>query len=109
STTDPDARVMKMADGGYRPAYNVQLATDVDSRAIVGVAVTNLGSDRSSLMPMLGQRQARTGRVPGAALVDGGCFTRETIAAAAAQDVTVYAPLSTRRGGPTAKPTRADS
>src|SRR5690606_34363067 len=85
STTDPDARVMKMADGRYRPAYNVQLATDVDSRAIVGVAVTNLGSDRSSLMPMLGQLQARTGRVPGAALVDGGCFTRETITAAAAQ------------------------
>lgn len=109
STTDPDARVMKMADGGYRPAYNVQLATDVDSRAIVGVAVTNLGSDRSSLRPMLGQLQARTGRVPGAALVDGGCFTRETITDAAAQDVTVYAPLSTRRGGPTATPTPADS
>jgi transposase len=109
STTDPDARVMKMADGGYRPAYNVQLATDVDSRAIVGLAVTNLGSDRSSLMPMLGQLQARTGRVPDAALVDGGCFTRETITDAAAQGVTVYAPLSTRRGGPTAKPTRSDS
>jgi hypothetical protein len=109
STTDPDARVMKMADGGYRPAYNVQLATDVDSRTIVGVAVTNLGSDRSSLVPMLAQLRTRTGRMPGAALVDGGCFTRETITAAAAQGVTVYAPLSTRRGGPTATPTRTDS
>ena len=75
STTDPDARVMKMADGGYRPAYNVQLATDVDSRAIVGVTVTNLGSDRSSVLPMLAQLHARTGRMPAAALVDGGCFT----------------------------------
>jgi hypothetical protein len=109
STTDPDARVMKMADGGYRPAYNVQLATDVDSRTIVGVAVTNLGSDRSSLVPMLAQLRTRTGRVPGAALVDGGCFTREAITDAAAQGVTVYAPLSTRRGGPTAKPKRTDS
>jgi transposase len=109
STTDPDARVMKMADGGYRPAYNVQLATDVDGRAIVGVTVTNLGSDRSSVVPMLAQLQARTGRVPAAALVDGGCFTRETITAAAGQGVTVYAPLSTRRGGPTAKPRRTDS
>ena len=45
STTDPDARVMKMMDGGYRPAYNVQFATDVDSQAIVGVAVTNEGAD----------------------------------------------------------------
>lgn len=109
STTDPDARVMKMADGGYRPAYNVQLATDVDSRAIVGVAVTNLGSDRSSLVPMLTQVHTRTGRSPAAALVDGGCFTRDTITDAAALDVTVYAPLSTRRGGPTATPTRTDS
>jgi transposase len=109
STTDPDARVMKMADGGYRPAYNVQLATDVDSRAIVGVAVTNLGSDRSSVLPMLAQLQARTDRMPGAALVDGGCFSRETITDAAAHGVTVYAPLSTRRGGPTAKPKRTDS
>lgn len=109
STTDPDARVMKMADGGYRPAYNVQLATDVDSRAIVGLAVTNLGSDRSSLIPMLMQVKTRTGRCPDAALVDGGCFTRETITQAAALDVQVYAPLSTRRGGPTVKPTRTDS
>jgi transposase len=109
STTDPDARVMKMADGGYRPAYNVQLATDVDSRAIVGVTVTNLGSDRSSLPPMLAQVQTRTGRVPPAALVDGGCFTRETITDVAALGAKVYAPLSTRRGGPTAKPTRTDS
>jgi transposase len=28
STTDAEARVMKMADGGFRPAFNVQLATD---------------------------------------------------------------------------------
>ena len=64
STTDPDARVMKMADGGFRPAYNVQLATDVDSRGIVGVTVTNLGSDRSSVPPMLTQLRKRTGRLP---------------------------------------------
>ena len=106
STTDPDARVMKMADGGYRPAYNVQLATDVDGRAIVGVAVTNLGSDRSSLVPMLAQVRARTGRLPAAALVDGGCFTRETITDAAAQGVTIYAPLSKRPGGPTPPTTK---
>jgi transposase len=101
STTDPDARVMKMADGGYRPAYNVQLATDVDSRAIVGLTVTNLGSDRSSLLPMLAQVRARTGRAPGAALVDGGCFTRETITDAAAMEVAIYA---RSRNGPAGPP-----
>ena len=45
STTDPEARVMKMSDGGYRPGYNVQFATDHESDVIVGVSVTNAGSD----------------------------------------------------------------
>ena len=36
STTDADARKMKMADGGFRPAYNVQFATDTASQVIVG-------------------------------------------------------------------------
>jgi transposase len=109
STTDPDARVMKMAHGAYLPAYNVQIATDVASRAIVGITVTNVGSDRASLPPMVRQVRARTGRVPDEALMDGGCFTRGTITEAAAQGVTVYAPLATRHGGPTATPRRTDS
>jgi len=36
STTDPEARVMKMADGGFRPAYNVQFVTDTASQVIGG-------------------------------------------------------------------------
>ena len=64
STTDADARVMKMGDGGYRPAYNVQLATagspDGGPRTIVGVRVTTKGSDIGSLTPMLQQIEART-------------------------------------------------
>jgi len=43
STTDPSARIMKMADGGFRPAYNIQYATDTDSQVIVGVDVSNQG------------------------------------------------------------------
>jgi transposase len=98
STTDPDARVMKMADGGYRPAYNVQFATDVDSRAIVGVAVTNEGHDRTALIPMLHQIEQRTGQRPQAQLVDGGFVNKDAITAAAETGVTVYAPLLTRDG-----------
>ena len=52
STTDPEARVMKMADGRFRPAYNVQLAAGVGSQLVVGVAVTNAGSDFQQLAPM---------------------------------------------------------
>ena len=98
STTDPEARKMKMTDGGFRPAYNVQLATDVDSRAIVGVAVTNVGSDQPEFVPMLDQLYARTGRAPTDALVDGGFVTHEGITAAAAQGVTVYAPVPKPKG-----------
>ena len=50
STTDAQARVMKMADGGFRPAYNVQFATDTKSTAIAGVSVDN--SDMGKMLPM---------------------------------------------------------
>lgn len=92
STTDPDARVMKMADGGYRPAYNVQFATDVDGQAIVGVAVTN-GGEPAALVPMLDQVQARTHRRPGAYFVDGGFVSTAGIVAVAARGVPLYAPI----------------
>jgi hypothetical protein len=73
STTDPDARVMKMPDGGFRPAFNVQVATTTDAaRVIVGVSVTNRGSDQGQTSPMLAQIEARTGTRPTEYLVDGG-------------------------------------
>jgi len=65
STTDPEARVMKMPDGGFRPAYNVQLVTDVGSRVIVGALVTNEGTDSRSLVPGLDDVLRRAGGVPG--------------------------------------------
>ena len=98
STTDAEARVMKMPDGGFRPAYNVQFATDVEGRAIVGVDVTNVGCDQGELQPMLAQIIARTGRAPDSELVDGGYLTREAITHAAAEDVTVYAPVPKPKG-----------
>jgi hypothetical protein len=76
STTDPEARVMKMADGGFRPAFNVQLATATTSQVITGVEVTNVGSDRGALLPMLEQHQTRYGQRPKELLVDGG-FVRK--------------------------------
>jgi transposase len=96
STTDPDARVMKMPDGGFRPAYNVQLATDVDSRVVVGVSVTNVGSDAGLLLPMLDQVEERLTR-PDELLVDGGFVNLRAIDVAERRDVTVYAPVPTPR------------
>jgi hypothetical protein len=93
STTDAEARVMKMADGGFRPAYNVQLATDVESRFIVGVEVTNAGTDMGQMMPMLDDIERRTEMRPAEHLVDGGFAKREAITEAAERGVTVYAPV----------------
>jgi transposase len=92
STTDPDARVMKMADGGFRPAYNVQLATDTATQVIVGVDVNNVGSDRGQLPPMIDQLATRHEQLPGAMLVDGGFVTLEAIDTVSAR-TTVYAPV----------------
>jgi transposase len=93
STTDPEARVMQFADGGFRPGYNVQFSTDVDSSVIVGVAVVNAGSDSRQLPPMLDQLEERYQRVPQEALIDGGFATRETIEGADLRNCVVYAPV----------------
>jgi transposase len=94
STTDPEARVMKMADGGYRPAYNVELATSTQGGIIVGADVTNQGSDSGQLSPMAEQLQARYGEVPGEVLADGGFATVNDIQTMHADHrVVVYAPV----------------
>src|SRR5262249_52465326 len=59
STTDPDATVMKMADGGFRPAYHVQFSTTTDSQIIVGVEVVTTGSDAGQMAPMVEQIESR--------------------------------------------------
>ncbi len=93
STTDPESRKMKMGDGGTRPAYNVQYATDTSSGVIVGVEVTNVGSDQAELPPMLDQVKERSGHTPEEALVDGGFAALDAIHEAAERGCTVYAPL----------------
>ena len=50
---------MKMGDGGFRPAFNVQLATATDSQVITGVDVTNSGGDQGQLAPMVEQHRER--------------------------------------------------
>ena len=98
STTDPEARVMRMGDGGYRPAVNVQFASDTETRLIVGVGVSNAGTDRGQLTPMLDQIAERTaGAVPAEYLVDGGYAHLAAIDAAEARGVTVYAPVTKPR------------
>lgn len=98
STTDADSRVMKMADGGFRPAYNVQLATATDSQVITGVAMTNAGGDLGQMVPMLQQHQQRYEEKPKEALVDGGFAKLDDIDQAERGGTTVYAPVRPPRG-----------
>jgi transposase len=91
SITDPDARRMKMANGGFNPAYNVQVASDPASRAIVEVQVSNAGGDAVLSEPMTRQIQQRTGQSVREQIVDGGYVSQAVLDRA--QDVTFYMPV----------------
>jgi transposase len=93
STTDPEARRMKMPDGGTRPGYNVQLATTTESGIIVGVDVTNSGGDGGQLRPMVEQLDERSGQKPVAMLVDGGFTTLDDIERVEQDGIKVYGPI----------------
>lgn len=93
STTDPEARNMKMGDSGFRPAYNVQLATDGQARVIVGVDVTNSGSDGGQMSPMHEQIRKRYGQTPGKYLVDCGFASHEDISLVEQRGSQVFAPI----------------
>jgi len=104
STTDADARNMKMGDGGFRPAYNIQLATAGSPmggpRTIVGVRVTSVGSDMGSITPMLDEIERRTGALPAVLLADGGHAKHDCIRNATERNVEVIIPLPDRAKRP---------
>jgi transposase len=92
STTDAKARVMKMPDGGFRPACNVQFATDVGSGVIVGTSVVNDGTDAGQAEIMVTQIEQRSGVQPESYLIDGGFAQRDTITKLTKRQIEVYAP-----------------
>jgi len=93
STTDAEARRMKMPNGGFNPAVNVQLAADTHSRALVGVEVTHEGSDSANLSaPMRRQVEQRTGRKVEQHLIDGGYLRTDDIEAADTANVELFVP-----------------
>jgi transposase len=93
STTDVEARTMKMANGGFNPAYNVQFATDTASGIIVGVDVNSEGSDAGLMQPMMDQIQERHGKTPEEILVDGGYVMVKDTISVTQMGVVVYMPV----------------
>lgn len=94
STTDPEARIMKMADGGFRPAYNCQIATVAQGQIVVDIDAVPTGSDRGLLRPMMKRVWKRYGRRPERYLADGGFTKNDDIEWAAGLDIDVYAPAT---------------
>jgi len=93
SMTDPECRRMKMPDGGFRPAYNVQFATTLDTLVIVGADVTNAGSDGGQMDPMVYRIETQQGALPQEYYADGGFSTKEDIEQVGQRGVVVYTPV----------------
>jgi len=108
STSDPQARVMKMGDGGYRPAYNVQITTAAEGAHIIGVSVADQGTDHGLLTPALDEAGRRYGIRPRRALADGGYYSKADIEALHAEEIELFCPLPRKGKGDPAAPRRGD-
>jgi len=93
STTDPEARRMRLPEGGFAAAYNVQLAEDPESRAIVAVDVVSHGTDHGEDAPLRAQVQRRTRQAVREHIFDGGYVKLANIEQAAQAGAAVYAPI----------------
>jgi len=92
STTDPDARVVKMADGGFRPAYNMQIASVAGEQIVVAVEVSTSSSDRGLARPMLEKVDAIYDTLPTQYLIDGGFSKNDDIEWAHSVAVAMHCP-----------------
>jgi len=109
STTDADARVMKMADGGFRPAYNVQVASVAGEQIVLAVEVRNTGSDRGLMRPMLERLRALTGHFPARHVADAGFCSGKDIEWAHGNTIEVYCPpVQSKHGTDPYLPRRGD-
>lgn len=108
STSDPQARVMKMGDGGYRPAYNVQITTTVEGTHIIGVSVSNSASDRGLLGPAIDGIGRRYGVLPQQVLADGGFDSKADIERLHDGKLEVFCPLPNNGKGDPAVPRKGD-
>ena len=109
SSTDPQARVMKMPDGGFRPAFNIQVVSTAGEQIVVDVDVGNVGSDRGLMRPGMQAARRRNGHLPARYLADGGFTSAKDIEWAHREAVAVYCPPgASKHGGDPFAPRRRD-
>jgi transposase len=92
SKTDPEARIMKMPNSGFAPAYNIQFATDTKSKAIVGVKAVQSGNDYGQLEQMKQQVEKRLGYSIKEIIADGGYLEHEDIKKVSSASCIAYIP-----------------
>ena len=109
SSTDPEARKMKMGDGGVRPAYNVQFGVDVASGAIVGADIGQSSDDSNYSGPMRAQVQRRTGRKVKEHLADEGYVDMKEIDQAETAGVAMFVPVPKNKAGEPVTSSRFDT
>lgn len=93
SVTDPDARIMKDGGGGFRPSFNVQLATEEKTGLIIDALVTTSPADNHQTVPMLDAIEKRLGEQPDQLLVDAGYVHFESVEAVAERGVELFMSL----------------
>lgn len=98
STTDAEARVMKMPDGGWHPAYNMQIISAPEHQVVVAVDIDTSGSDRGLAQPGIETVHAE-GYEPSNYLVDGGFAKNEAIEWAHAKDIRIWCPAGQTKHG----------
>jgi transposase len=108
STSDPQARIMKMGDGSFKPAYNVQIKTVAKGAHIIGVSMIDSGSDRGQLGPALDEVEQRYGIKPEQMLADGGYDSRDDIERLHDEHITLFCPLPGNTKGDPSVPRRGD-
>lgn len=97
STTDPDARRMKMGDGGFRPAYNVQFGSDADALVIVDVNVETVGSDAGLLEPMHTRVCDQYDTTPEQWLADGGFSKKDGVTSVERAGTKFFGPVTSEK------------
>lgn len=98
STSDPEARIMKQAAGGYAPSYNVQISTEASHKVIVAVEVSQQGNDYTQLTPAVEQIKENMNAAPEQMVVDGGFTSRENILKMAEQGIDLVGRLPDAAG-----------
>jgi transposase len=104
STTDAQARVMKMPDGGFRPAYNVQFCAETQQGLVMGVMVTTSGADQDALDPMHQKMTEAYGKPIANVLVDGGYVSQAGFETVTERGSAIYAPIGTTMADSTSQP-----